>query len=196
MLRYQADCIYFKLRPLYAMKKGLSTLRRLLSNVFYYVFLISVFALILQQSKLNIHIGFNQANRAIGWEGTIKIYLYMQYNLKLGSQNKKYFLLIPYNVYLPQNGTLRYRRNFENILLWCSSFSCYQKIPYCQQKCLMMTWGKQKECDVNIPVFTLMTLPLKTVRLYLDVEVKEGKSLGPQASTLLVALTRMLINNP
>ena len=40
-----------------------------------------------------------------------------------------------------------------------------------------------------------MTLPLKTVRLYLDVEVKEGKSLGPQASTLLVALTRMLITN-
>ena len=147
--------------------------------------LLASVALILQQSKLNIHIGLYQAN-----------YLYMQDNLKLGSQNKKYFLLIPYNVYLPQNGTLRYRRNFENILLWCSSFSCYQKIPYCQQKCLMMTWGKQKESDVNIPVFTLMTLPLKTVRLYLDVEVKQGKSLGPQASTLLVALTRMLINKP
>ena len=40
-----------------------------------------------------------------------------------------------------------------------------------------------------------MTLPLKTVRLYLDVEVKQGKSLGPQASTLLVALTRMLISS-
>ena len=42
IVRYQADCIYFKLRPLYAMKKGLSTLRRLLTTVFYFVFLISV----------------------------------------------------------------------------------------------------------------------------------------------------------